>query len=160
MKIIPFDKFIIKTVLSTEKVQQIFQDIVESPRYFIRWLISEHKPFQGKIENMEFIITRIIHDRNSFMPVIKGKIIKSGDGSVVKILIRPYIAIIILMLLLAIIPFLILIDIISNWILTGINSVSMISTRYISIPILIEIIFSVYLLLLIIYKVEASKTRE
>ena len=90
MKWIPFDKFVLSTSLSP-------QETLECLRANVSWRESGFagssqsttKPFWGKVNNFAFKIYRDIqYRRNSFVPVIVGKIIPENGGSRVAITMR------------------------------------------------------------------------
>ena len=87
--LIPYQTFEIKTRLSQEVALQKLQEIVE-PRRFLRWGLSRnHNLFEGEIQSRFFTISRIIHYRNSFLPVLIGQIQDDLDSSTLKITARP-----------------------------------------------------------------------
>jgi len=90
MIFLPFERFTIKTYLNPEEVQQRLADVVE-PKQWIRSPFSKnHLPYQGNINGNRFEISRIIHRRNSFLPVIKGEIKPDLGGSSVEITMHPH----------------------------------------------------------------------
>lgn len=89
ISLIPYQKFEIKTRLSQEAAQQKLCEIVE-PRKLMRFGLSrKHNLFEGEIEGMAFKISRIIHYRNSFLPILVGQIRDDLDASTLKITARP-----------------------------------------------------------------------
>jgi hypothetical protein len=90
MKTLPYDRFIIRTKLTPDEVQQRISGFVEPDQWF-RWFSSgEHKPYQGEIENHKFRISRAIHYRNSFLPIIIGEIQSDPGGSTIRITMRMH----------------------------------------------------------------------
>lgn len=85
MMLIPYERFTIYTSLHAEEVLRKLEDIVEPRRYFQGWWAQDHKPYEGKIEGYHFTINRIIHYRNSFIPVIEGDIQSEAIGCSVRI---------------------------------------------------------------------------
>lgn len=87
--LIPYQKIEIKTRLGQEAALQKLNAIVE-PRK-LRWRFSrDHLPFEGTIEGVEFKISRIIHYRNSFLPILDGKIRDDLDVSTLEFTARPF----------------------------------------------------------------------
>ncbi|OCR02239.1 hypothetical protein BCD67_10840 [Oscillatoriales cyanobacterium USR001] len=81
----PYEKFTINSFLNPHLVRQKLLDVVEPPKA-IRWGFRQsEKPYEGEIGEHSFMITRIINYRNSFLPVIKGKISPEGMGSKIEI---------------------------------------------------------------------------
>ena len=89
MKFIPYEHLKIKTRLSADEVSKRLDEVIEPKRSF-RWFEANRKPYQGNIEGPSFEISRIIHYRNSFLPIIKGEIQPEMSGSSVHITMRPH----------------------------------------------------------------------
>ena len=86
--LIPYQKFKIKTLLSQEDARQKLATIVEPRKR--RWGLSRSQmPFEGQIEGNAFKISNIIRYRNSFNPVLDGKIRDDLDISTLEITARP-----------------------------------------------------------------------
>lgn len=71
MKILPYDTFTILTCDPLHIVLQRLNAKVEAKKIFR--FSTEHAPYEGKISEEGFQISRIIHYRNSFLPVIQGR---------------------------------------------------------------------------------------
>lgn len=71
IRLLPYDAFAIDTPLSVEAAVATLTDAVEPTK----WMrdSKEHKTFQGTVARDGFKITRIIHYRNSFTPIIRGR---------------------------------------------------------------------------------------
>lgn len=81
------------------EVEGRLADNVE-PRKITRWSIfgkREEKPYQGEVNGTRFKIERIIHYRNSFLPVITGQISTHLDKTVISVRMRPAISVLIFM---------------------------------------------------------------
>ncbi len=98
MMLIPYERLTIKTTLRAGDALQRLEDSVEPRRYF-RWWGSGHKPYEGKVEGDRFTIARIIHYRNSFLPIIKGEIQSELGGCSIHITMYPHILVIAFMVL-------------------------------------------------------------
>ncbi len=71
MKILPYDTF---TILAPESLPIVLQRLnakVEPVKAFR--FSKKHAPYQGTISEEGFQISRIIHHRNSFLPMIRGR---------------------------------------------------------------------------------------
>ncbi len=79
MKLLPYDKFEIQTSLTLEETITALKAQVE-PKKWMRWFSRDHAIFEGDISRDGFKIVRIIHYRNSFMPVIRGTFKQSQNG--------------------------------------------------------------------------------
>lgn len=77
MKIFPYEKFRIKCCKSNDEILQILENNIEPARLlrFGRGI----KFFEGHFDEKKFKIHRIINYRNSFIPVIKGRIDYRAD---------------------------------------------------------------------------------
>lgn len=53
-------------------------------------LSRNHNLFEGEIEGTSFKISRIIHYRNSFLPILVGQIQDDLDASTLQIVARPH----------------------------------------------------------------------
>jgi hypothetical protein len=72
---LPYEHLTITTYFSPEMARQKLAGVIE-PRRMRFGLLSRghHKPYQGEISGDQFKISRIIYYRNSFLPVISGKL--------------------------------------------------------------------------------------
>jgi hypothetical protein len=80
MKLLPYDSFTIQTRDPLPLVRQRLKAQVEDRR--IRFGFSRsHAPYEGTVSETGFKISRIIHYRNSFLPVIRGHFETQLDGT-------------------------------------------------------------------------------
>jgi hypothetical protein len=87
ISLIPYTRLTIKTYLPAYEAKQKLAAHVE-PRK-LRWGLSRnHKFFTGTLENGKFNLNRIIHYRNSFLPIITGQIHDDLDTSRIEITMR------------------------------------------------------------------------
>ena len=70
MKLWPYDSFEIRTHQSAESLAAVLNDHVEPKKWFR--LSRDHKAFEGTLAPDGFKVSRIVHYRNSFLPVITG----------------------------------------------------------------------------------------
>ncbi len=90
ISLIPYQTFEIKTRLGQEAARQKLDEIVE-PRKLMRFGLSrKHNLFEGEIEGTTFKISRIIHYRNSFLPILVGQIQDDLDAATLQITARPH----------------------------------------------------------------------
>ena len=89
MKLFPVERLTIETALTPQEVHQRLADVVEPKRAW-RGLSRDHKPYEGQVHDEHFEVTRIIHYRNSFLPVIKGAIQAENGGSKINIVMQPH----------------------------------------------------------------------
>ncbi len=75
----PHDTFVMETDLTPHEVVEVLKEHVE-PTKWMR-LTHSHATFQGDVRVDGFTITRIIHYRNSFLPVVTGTFLPArGKG--------------------------------------------------------------------------------
>jgi hypothetical protein len=97
MKFFPYERFKIKSHLSKSEAINRLNNVIEPKRYF-RFFGSSEKPYQGKIEDSHFEISRIIGYRNSFLPMIKGDIESEISGCSILISMQPQIFVVAFMI--------------------------------------------------------------
>jgi hypothetical protein len=85
----PFERLTIETPLAPEEVHRRLVQVIE-PKQMFRFFSRDHKPYQGNLNRDRFEVSRIIHYRNSFLPVIKGEIRPGLGGTVVDITMFPH----------------------------------------------------------------------
>jgi hypothetical protein len=87
MNLLPFEKIIYQSKLTqTEITQRLQQETV--PLQYIRISFFKKpsgKKFEGKVLENSFNIQRIIYYRNSFLPVISGKVEEEPSGSIIRL---------------------------------------------------------------------------
>ena len=89
MILFPYERSTIKTSLTPQAVQQRLSEQVEPRQFLGRWFWANHKPYEGEVNDEGFTILRIIYTRNSFRPVIQGKIQPEMGGCLIKVTMRP-----------------------------------------------------------------------
>lgn len=89
MKILPYEKYSLKCNCNREKIVEILQKNTDVKRPFIKF--KDSKKFWGKVELDSFKIQRQISYRNSFLPIIKGKVIENEEKTIIKIKMRMHI---------------------------------------------------------------------
>lgn len=88
MKFLPYDRFSINTPQHRLEVIDKLDAKIEAPKA-IRWGFSHnHAPYEGKISTSGFEIHRIIHYRNSFLPMIQGRFESTAAGTTIHITMR------------------------------------------------------------------------
>lgn len=100
MNLLPFENIVYKSKLDSEEILKRISEIIEQKRGFrIKTLLSEgnYKPYEGIIIDNEFNLNRIIGYRNSFLPQIKGIVIRKLNRTTVKVKMRLHIIVIIFM---------------------------------------------------------------
>jgi len=85
MKLIPYESWEIKTPLQISQLVGAMTRKIEQPKWF-RWpLNADHTLLQGTINQRGFTVSRVIHYRNSCLPVMTGKFIPYEAGTRSKI---------------------------------------------------------------------------
>lgn len=97
MKFLPYERFRIRTVLSSQEVLKRLDTAIE-PRRSFRSFGSREKPYEGRLEGSHFEVSRIIRYRNSFLPMIKGDVESELSGCSISISMQPHILIIAFMI--------------------------------------------------------------
>lgn len=85
----PFTLFEIHTPLPPEMVFNVLQSHSEPTRFLRGW--GDHKYFEGECSEAGFKLRRVIQYQNSFLPVINGRIIREGAGSLIKVQMRLHV---------------------------------------------------------------------
>ncbi|HLI80094.1 MAG TPA: hypothetical protein VKV03_08930 [Candidatus Binataceae bacterium] len=84
----PFRKFEFSTPMSTEHAAKVLQENVEPPRKF-GWPTSAKRGFfEGKVAGNRFKIHRVINVPNSFLPIVEGRLRRSGLATIVTLTMR------------------------------------------------------------------------
>jgi len=83
MKLLPYHRYEIQTSLTREEVVALLQSETE-PRKWLRFS-RKHRLFEGEVSYEGFKIMRIIHYRNSFIPIIRGSLEQGVLGVKVKV---------------------------------------------------------------------------
>lgn len=97
MKLIPYDKFKIKTALSPTEVAQRVRSCTGEKKVFS---FDPSHEFGGYVHEKGFEITKNISYRNSFLPVIEGRIEQARKGSLVTIAMRLHFLTMLIMVML------------------------------------------------------------
>lgn len=88
MKFLPFDNYTFQSPLAPDQVAGKISEITEPKRFFFPFIIRE-KPFHGQVGQDSFEISRYLKYRNSYNPVIYGKVQASVGGSMIGIKMHP-----------------------------------------------------------------------
>lgn len=84
MKLIPHHTVTLKAAASKAVVSAQLSQNVEPIKWIrVRLLARDHAPYQGVVSEDSFKIYRIIHYRNSFLPVIRGRFEERGDYTLI-----------------------------------------------------------------------------
>ncbi|MBD2580340.1 hypothetical protein [Oscillatoria sp. FACHB-1406] len=84
MKLLPYETLVLETRDPLPIVRDRLATRIEAPRS--GWNLSSNRaPYEGTISDDGFKITRVIHYRNSFLPVIRGTLESLPPGTVVRI---------------------------------------------------------------------------
>ena len=92
MPFLPFETLVIETSLNKEEVATNLVNNIEPAKTIRFWIKPDRKAFEGHLINDEFKITRIISYRNSFLPVIKGKLQTVGHSTHITLTMRLHLA--------------------------------------------------------------------
>ncbi|HLK29273.1 MAG TPA: hypothetical protein VKT28_11900 [Puia sp.] len=98
MKFIPFDSLTIDSNLHDEEIVAVLSKTITPFKWYDNARDTD-KLFYGKIDKNGFTIWQIIKKgRNSFIPIVKGKIESIASGSQIKVTMRLHIAVLIFLL--------------------------------------------------------------
>ena len=97
MTFLPFETIVIETPLTKEETISNLSKSIEPEKSFRFFNKSDTKDFEGQLRGNEFEIKRIISYRNSFLPIIKGRLQTFGTGTRVTVNMRLHAAVIIFM---------------------------------------------------------------
>src|SRR5689334_3873655 len=90
---LPFNRFVLETPLTPADIRQRLIMNVEERRQFKFSFVREEttKPYEGEVSTFNFDISRIIRNRNSFLPEIRGSISPMQGMTLIKITMMPHI---------------------------------------------------------------------
>lgn len=98
MKYLPFENYVLITDLSVEEVRKRLSDIIKQKKKISTAdFQSTQKPYEGSLTGDTFTMSRIINNRNSFLPIITGHISQVFGQTEIKIKMRPVIFVLIFM---------------------------------------------------------------
>jgi hypothetical protein len=80
LPIIPYKRIVIPTSLTIEKSVNLVSTVISPRRTIDTWLASTNKEFEGTVNERGFKIQKVIHNRNSFLPVLHGKFFPTAKG--------------------------------------------------------------------------------
>ena len=83
--IIPYKHIRISTALTVEQAVSLISSAISPRRTLSNWSVSTGKEFEGSVNEQGFKIQKIIHNRNSFLPVLYGKFVPTEMGTKVDI---------------------------------------------------------------------------
>lgn len=97
MKLVPFHRFSFTTRLSRAAALAALGAHVEPEKWFRTTRPRDDRRFEGFIEGDALHMRRIIGYRNSFLPVVTGRIEDAPGGARVRIAMRPFIFVMVFM---------------------------------------------------------------
>lgn len=91
MRFLPYENYSLVSVLPPDEILTRIEKNIEATKEstFFKYWSNSLKPYRGEINGNAFTITRNIHYRNSFIPVIRGTVSKQFDGSEIRIKMHP-----------------------------------------------------------------------
>jgi hypothetical protein len=108
MVFIPFVKVKYRTNLSIDSVLEKLDSIIEPKKNTVFGGLSYIKAFSGELFDDNFIIIRNIEYRNSFLPIIKGKIFRENEYTIIEMFLRMHLFVIIFLCIWLSIPFMLI----------------------------------------------------
>ena len=128
MTFMPFVKVKYRTNLPMDDVLKKLDSVIEPKKNTVFGGLSYTKAFSGELFDDNFIITRNIVYRNSFLPVIKGKIYCENGNTIIEMFLRLHLFVIVFLSIWLSIPFMLICLVLFNLIVkqTGsLNSIIM-----------------------------------
>lgn len=91
LNFLPFEKYVLTTKMHYDDVYKRLADNIDPKKntHFFAFYRDSDKPYHGEISGNTFTMSRIIKYKNSFLPVIKGKISSSVGQTQISIKMRP-----------------------------------------------------------------------
>jgi hypothetical protein len=96
MKLLPYDSFVIQTADPLPKVVARLQAQVAAPPLF-KWQVQGDPAYFGRVGETEFKIFPRIGYRNSFVPIVCGKLVDEKAGAVAYVRMRLHLSVVIFM---------------------------------------------------------------
>ena len=82
---LPYKRIVISTSLTTENCVSLISAAISPNRTINTWFSSSSKEFEGSVNEQGFKIQKVIHNRNSFLPVLNGKFIQFEKGTKIEV---------------------------------------------------------------------------
>jgi hypothetical protein len=83
--VIPYKHIRISTALTVEEAMRLVSSAISPLRILDNWSTPTGKEFEGSVTQQGFKIQKIIHHRNSFLPILYGKFIPTENGTKVDV---------------------------------------------------------------------------
>ena len=101
MFLLPYAHYTIKTKLRMQDVISKLENVVEPKQFFrvFRGWGSDHKPYEGKVEEDAFSVYSVIEYGYYFHPMIKGKITSEMGGCSIEMTMHPNLVVLLFMAL-------------------------------------------------------------
>jgi hypothetical protein len=86
----PYEKIIIDSALQSEDIVKRINENVEAKKFirFDLWGEKKYKEFEGVVEENRFKVSRISRGRNSFKPIVIGKIVENINSRTIVVRLR------------------------------------------------------------------------
>ena len=85
LPVIPYKHIRISTTLTVEEAVRLVSSAISPRRTLDNWSTPNGKDFEGSVTEQGFQIQKIIHHRNSFLPILYGKFIPTEKGTKVEV---------------------------------------------------------------------------
>lgn len=93
--LIPYQKFVFESPLNQEEARQRLEAEVAQLRSGWQWIERRTEKFEGAVSAEGFQIHRIIHYRNSFLPIILGRFSPGVPGVRIEVTLKLHIFVVI-----------------------------------------------------------------
>lgn len=93
MKLLPYDSWSIESPLDVQTLVTGMTERIEPRKLFRGFSTLGHTPLQGTVSTDGFSASRIIHYRNSFLPMLYGKFTPNQQGTTIRIkmMLHPFV---------------------------------------------------------------------
>lgn len=98
MKMLPYDFWTVESPLDVPTIVAGMEERIEPTQWFRTNVNQEHSALEGRVHSMGFSVHRVIHYRNSFLPILYGKFTTTSSGTTIRIRMMPHPLVIMFML--------------------------------------------------------------
>ena len=104
MKIVPYENIVYHSHHSKQEVLERLKNFIEAPKGLVKLRSlknSKQRRYQGFMYNSTFNMRRIIGYQNSFLPRIEGVVEQDGTGSIIRVKMKLYTPLLVMMIIIS-----------------------------------------------------------
>ncbi|MBK1884383.1 hypothetical protein JIN85_18340 [Luteolibacter pohnpeiensis] len=90
MNWLPYDCWTIDSPLDVPTLVPALKERIEPTKWFRTFWSNKHTPLEGQIHNGGFSASRVIHSRNSFLPILYGIFAPKQGGTIIQVRMMPH----------------------------------------------------------------------